>query len=187
MKIKFLLHTCCAPCGIAIIDELKNKFDLMVFFYNPNIFPQEEYLKRKKYVIQVCDEWQVPFVDMDYDAQLWHNKVAKGLEQEAEGGVRCELCFKFRLAKTFDYAAQNNFKYVGTSLSMGRNKKAEVINFLGASLAKHYKMRFYDVDWKKDGRQEKGQKMVVERGIYRQKYCGCAYSRSEKLIVNSEK
>src|SRR3989339_296271 len=178
MKVKFLLHTCCAPCGIAVIDELKNKFDLTVFFYNPNIFPQEEYEKRKKYVIQVCEEWTVPFIDMDYEAQIWHDKVAKGLEGEKEGGARCAMCFKFRLAKTFDYAVENHFKYVGTSLSMGRNKESIIINGLGLSLAKHYKMRFYDIDWKKDGRQEKANKMVKERGIYRQKYCGCEFSQN---------
>ena len=173
---KFLLHTCCAPCSIAVIDELKKQFDLTVFFYNPNIFPDEEYLKRKKEVVKVCNEWGVPMIDADYEAREWLERVGKGRENEPEGGARCPLCFKFRLAKTAQYAAENGFDIFGTSLTSGRNKKADVIHPLGVSLAKEYGIKFYEEDWKKGGRQEKGRKMVDERGIYRQNYCGCQYS-----------
>ncbi len=173
---KFLLHTCCAPCSIAVIDELRPQFELTVFFYNPNIFPEAEYLKRKVEVIKVCKEWGVPLVDMDYEAQKWHEQVAKGLESEPEGGLRCPMCFKFRLAKTAEYAARNGFEIFGTSLTMGRNKKADVIHPIGQSFAKIYKIKFYSEDWKKGGRQEKGGQMIAERGIYRQDYCGCAFS-----------
>jgi epoxyqueuosine reductase len=175
MKSKFLLHTCCAPCGIVVIDELRKAFDLTVFFYNPNIHPEDEYLKRKKYVIQICSEWDVPMIDMDYEAKKWDEAVS-GLEEEPEGGKRCEHCFKFRLAKTADHAKVNNFSYFGTTLTSGRNKRAKIINPIGLSFAKHYGLRFYDVDWKKKGRQEKSKKMVEERDIYRQDYCGCKYS-----------
>ena len=174
---KFLLHTCCAPCSIAVIDELKNQFDFTVFFYNPNIYPEAEYIRRKAEVIKICDEWTVPMVDYDYDAQAWHAKVGAGLEREPEGGERCSLCFKFRLAKTAAYAAKNGFQYFGTSLTSGRDKKAEVINPIGHLFAKEYKIKFYAADWKKDGRQEKGKQLVKERKIYRQNYCGCEYSQ----------
>ena len=127
---KFLLHTCCAPCSIAVIEEIKDKFNLTVFFYNPNIYPQSEYIKRKQGVIQVCEEWEIPMIDMDYEAKNW-SKAISGLEHEPEGGRRCQVCFKFRLAKTADYAKQNNFKYFGTSLTSGRNKKSSVINPIG--------------------------------------------------------
>ena len=173
---KFLLHTCCAPCSIAIVDELKNKFDLTVFFYNPNIHPVEEYLKRKAEVVKVCREWEVPMIDMDYEVGEWHRQVARGLESAKEGGARCALCFRFRLAKTAEYAEANGFDYFGSSLTSGRNKKADVINPIGEASARNYQVKFYDVDWKKGGRQEKGRKMVEERGIYRQDYCGCVYS-----------
>lgn len=176
---KFLLHTCCAPCSIAIIDEIKNQYNLTVFFYNPNIFPEAEYLKRKTEVIKICEEWKIPMIDMDYDAEEWCEKM-KGHESEPEGGERCQLCFKFRLAKTAEYAAKNSFHYFGTSLTMGRNKKAEVINPIGKALVKYYKIKFYDVDWKKDGRQEKGRRLVEERKIYRQNYCGCKFSLQEQ-------
>lgn len=177
---KLLLHTCCAPCSIAIIDELKNQFDLTVFFYNPNIFPREEYLKRKAEVVKVCTEWQVPIVDHDEDADRWHEVVAEGFANSPEGGERCEMCFKFRLAKAAEFAAKNGFGYFSSSLTSGRNKRAEIIHPIGHNFAKIYKIKFHDVDWKKDGRQEKGRKMVEERGIYRQNYCGC-----EKSLENS--
>ncbi|MFA6547846.1 MAG: epoxyqueuosine reductase QueH [Candidatus Magasanikbacteria bacterium] len=177
---KFLLHTCCAPCSIVIIEELKDKFDLTVFFYNPNIFPLAEYAKRKNEVVKVCEEWNVPMIDMDYDAQKWCEAIA-GHEKEPEGMTRCELCFKFRLSKTAEYASKNNFHYFGTSLSSGRNKKAEVINPIGKAFGKYYKVNFYDVDWKKEGRQERGRKLVAERGIYRQNYCGCEFSLSKNI------
>ena len=173
--LKFLLHTCCAPCSIAIIDELRPKFNLTVFFYNPNIFPIEEYHKRKAEVIKVCTEWGVTMIDMDYEAEKWCQAIS-GHEEDAEGGARCELCFKFRLAKTAEYAKNNSFHYFGTSLTMGRNKSADVINPIGQAFAKAYKIKFYSEDWKKGGRQEKGAKMVSDRGIYRQEYCGCVYS-----------
>lgn len=172
---KMLLHSCCAPCSIAIISELKQQFELTVFFYNPNIYPKSEYLKRKKYVIQVCKEWQVPMIDMDYEHDKWQQAI-NGLENEIEGGQRCVICFKHRMFRTAEYASENNFQYFATSLTSGRNKKAEVINPIGMVLAKEFDLIFYEKDWKKDGRQEKGKKMVEERKIYRQNYCGCVYS-----------
>ena len=179
MKPKFLLHTCCAPCSIAVIEELSAIFAVTVFFYNPNIYPREEYLKRKTEVIKICQEWQVSIVDLDYDAQEWHDKVDAGLEQEEEGGKRCELCFKFRLAKTVGYARDNCFKHWGTSLTMGRTKDSKIIGAIAKSFSDHYGIKYYDVDWKTKGRQEKSAKMVKERGIYRQKYCGCEYSMTK--------
>lgn len=172
---KLLLHTCCAPCSIALIDELKNQFDLTVFFYNPNIFPEAEYLKRKGEVIKICVEWQVPMIDRDYETEKWNEAVA-GWEKEPEGGARCPKCFAMRLQEAAKYAGKNGFEYFATSLTSGRNKKAEIINPLGKMLGEKYGVKFLEADWKTGGRQEKGRKMVAERGIYRQNYCGCRYS-----------
>jgi len=173
----FLLHTCCAPCSIAVIDELKSQFNLTVFFYNPNIFPEAEYTRRKAEVVKICEEWKVPMIDFDYDeTDQWH-KAVLGFEDEEEGGVRCAMCLRFRLAKTAEFAHLNGFNYWGTSLTSGRNKSAAVIGGIGRAFSKVYKKaKFYDVDWKKDGRQEKSKKMVEDRRIYRQNYCGCEYS-----------
>ena len=174
---KFLLHTCCAPCSIAVIDELKGRYDLTVFFYNPNIHPEEEYLKRKAEVIKICTEWQVPMIDMDYETEKWY-KVINSLEKEPEGGARCKECFKLRLEKTAQYARENNFDIFCTTLTSGRNNKAEVINQIGKMLGEKYGVKFFETDWKKNGRQEKAKKMIEERKIYRQNYCGCVYSKN---------
>ncbi len=212
---KCLLHVCCAPCSIAVIDELKDLYDLTVYFYNPNIYPEKEYLKRKAEVIRMIEEFnnsviaspqgeaipqnsessgiatsstsrrtprndnychpQIKMIDADYETEKW-NEYVKSLESEPEGGARCASCFTLRLQKTGEYASKNNFDIFATTLTSGRNKKADVIHPLGANIAKKFGLKFLDVDWKTGGRQEKGRRMVKDRGIYRQKYCGCKYS-----------
>jgi epoxyqueuosine reductase len=181
IMFSFLLHVCCAPCSIAVIDELKNKFKLTVFFYNPNIYPEEEYLKRKNDVIKICREWNVPVIDMDYEADKWRQIAARGFENEPEGGLRCLGCFRLRLAKTAEYAGKNSFEYFGSSLTSGRNKKAEIINSIGRMEARRCKVMFYEADWKKGGRQEQSDKLIKSRGLYRQDYCGCVYSLKFKI------
>jgi len=174
---KLLLHTCCAPCSIVIVDELKSQYDLTVFFYNPNIHPEEEYLKRKKEVMKVCDEWGVKMLDMDYDVEKWHETV-KGFEQEPEGEARCAQCFSMRLKRSAEYASQRGYDIFATSLSSGRNKKALLINGIAQHHAKNVGLAYLSGDWKKGGRQEKGRQMIMDRDIYRQDYCGCIYSHN---------
>lgn len=178
---KFLLHCCCAPCGIVVIDELRQIYDLTVFFYNPNIFPLEEYLKRKAEVIKLCNEWNVEMADCDYEAEKWDREVAVGKENEPEGGLRCPLCFQLRLGEAAHYAKENNFEIFGTTLTSGRNKIAGLINPIGQKMGEQFGVEFYSEDWKKGGRQEKSRLMVLEREIYRQNYCGCKYSRKMKI------
>lgn len=175
MNRPLLLHACCAPCSIAIIDELKNQYDLTVFFYNPNIFPEAEYLKRKAEIVRVCEEWKVPVVDADYEPVEWDNAI-KGLEHEPEMGERCFVCFALRLRKAAEYAAKNGFDIFAASLTSGRNKKAEVINPIGEHLAHEYNIQFLSENWKSGGRQDNAKKMIADRSIYRQNYCGCRFS-----------
>lgn len=172
---KFLLHVCCAPCSIAVIDELRGKFDLSVLFYNPNIHPKEEYLKRKREVVRLCDEWKIPMIDADYEPAEWDEAV-KGLEREPEGGFRCNACFRMRLTKAAQVADKLGIGLFGSTLTTGRTKKASVIDPIGEAAAKRYGVRFHPADWKKGGREERARAMVRERGIYRQDYCGCRYS-----------
>jgi len=172
---KFLLHTCCAPCSIAVIDELKDQFDLTVFFYNPNIFPIEEYIKRKDEVVKICNEWNIKMIDWDYEPEKWE-KVIAGKENEPEGGARCPLCFALRINTAAQYAKNNGYDVFSTTLTSGRNKSAAIIFPIAEQAAQKLGIKFYAEDWKKQGRQEKGRRMVDERGIYRQNYCGCKYS-----------
>jgi len=177
--LKFLLHTCCAPCSVAVIEELKDKFNLTVFFYNPNIFPLEEYEKRKAEVVKICSEWGVKMIDMDYEWQKWQEKT-RGLENEPEGGKRCPVCFAMRLQRTVEYAKENNFDIFCTTLTSGRNKKAEIINPIGLELAKEFGVEFFVADWKTGGKQQRANQLVKEKGIYRQDYCGCSFSLSSR-------
>jgi hypothetical protein len=178
-KEKFLLHTCCAPCGVAVIDELRKKFFLTVLFYNPNIFPEEEYLKRKAEVVRVCEEWKVPILDHDYDPEEWNVKT-RGLEREPEGGVRCHACIKMRLFRSAEIAKENDFEIFGTTLTMGRQKNAKVITPIGERAAEHFGLKYLAEDWKKGGRQEIARRLIKEKQIYQQNYCGCRYSLKSK-------
>jgi predicted adenine nucleotide alpha hydrolase (AANH) superfamily ATPase len=163
IREKFLLHTCCAPCGIAVI------------FYNPNIYPETEYIKRKTEVIRVCKEWGVSIIDQDYEPETWE-KAIRGLEGEPEGGARCGVCFRERLFHTAKVAAELGIKFFGSTLTTGRNKCAIIISPIGLAAGKRFGVAYLAEDWKKKGREERGRKMVRERGIYRQNYCGCKYS-----------
>lgn len=171
----FLLHCCCAPCGIVAIDELRQQYDLSVLFYNPNIYPEEEYLRRKREVVRLCTEWGVSIVDCDYMPAEWTAGTA-GLEREPEGGLRCQSCIALRLMRTAREAATRGIGLFGTTLTMGRRKKAAMITPLGMAAAARYGVTYMVEDWKKRGREETARRMVAERGIYRQNYCGCRYS-----------
>lgn len=175
MPEKFLLHTCCAPCGIAVLDELRKKFDMTVLFFNPNIYPEAEYIKRKSEVVKICHEWSIPMIDMDYVPEEWDARV-RGLEQEPEQGKRCFTCIGMRLDRSAREAKVRGFSIFGTTLTMGSRKSAKVIFPIGEAAARRYELLFYAEDWKKKGREAIGRTMVKERGIYRQNYCGCRYS-----------
>lgn len=179
MREEFLLHVCCAPCGIAVIDELRNSYDLSVLFYNPNIYPESEYVKRKRDVIRVCEEWGISMIDLDGEQDKWDEAV-RGLEDEPEGGRRCPVCFRLRLFRTAEVAAERDFPVFGSTLTTGRNKRADLINPIGEASARRYGIRFHVEDWKKGGRQEKGKRLSDERCLYRQDYCGCRYSLAER-------
>ncbi len=175
MPEKFLLHVCCAPCSIVVIDELRGAYELSVLFFNPNIHPEEEYLKRKAAVVRLCQEWGVPMIDEDYMPGEWDESV-RGLEAEPEGGLRCRACFAFRLLRAAAVASERGISLYGTTLTTGRNKRAIIINPIGEAAGAHHGIRYYPEDWKKGGREERSRTLVRERGIYRQNYCGCRYS-----------
>jgi len=176
----FLLHVCCAPCSIAVIDELRKQYDLSILFYNPNIHPEEEYLRRKHEVIRICEEWNIPMIDQDYDVEKWDANT-KGLEDQPEGGFRCNACFRTRLTRAAKVAAKLGFTRFGSTLTTGRYKKASIINPIGEAAAKRFGSAFHVEDWKKKGREALSRKMVKDRGMYEQNYCGCRYSLKETL------
>jgi predicted adenine nucleotide alpha hydrolase (AANH) superfamily ATPase len=175
MPETMLLHVCCAPCSIAVIDELRTKFGISILFFNPNIHPEAEYLKRKREVVRLCEEWNIPMIDQDYPVDEWDTAV-KGLEDEPEGGYRCGACFRMRLFRTAKVASELGIGLFASTLTTGRNKKAAVINPIGQAAAERYGIRFYAEDWKKGGREDRARLMIKDRNMYRQNYCGCRYS-----------
>jgi len=177
---KLLLHTCCGVCGVYVLEKLKEEFEVTAYFYNPNIHPQEEYKRRREAVRQICSEASLPFVEGEYQPESWFTVIAKecnfDFKNEPEGGRRCPVCFKMRLEESARYAHENGFEWLATTLTMGRNKKAEVINPIGQAAAQKYGLKFYEADWKKQNGQLIAHQLAKEKDIYRQHYCGCVFS-----------
>lgn len=176
---KLLLHCCCAPCSSACIERLKDYFKITVLFYNPNI-TDGEYLKRKKELIRFITEtgW-ADFLDCDYDKNAFDAAIC-GLETQKEGGKRCEKCFKLRLEKTRDFAAQGGYEYFTTTLTLSPLKNAALINIIGESLQTQT-VKWLHCDFKKRGGYLRSLQLSNEYNLYRQDYCGCEYSRRERL------
>ena len=178
-----LLHTCCAPCSTAVIERLSNYFDITVFYYNPNIEPYEEYLKRKEEQKRLLKEYKsvrpIKFLDCDYENEEF-SKFANNLAENHEGGKRCMLCFHLRLKKTAHTALVNNFDYFGTSLTVSPYKNAYAINNIGLALEKKQGVKYLVSDFKKQNGYKRSIILAKEYNLYRQDYCGCKYSKIER-------
>lgn len=172
---KLLLHVCCAPCAIYPIIKLRDRFDLALLFYGPNIHPQEEYNRRLQSARQMAESLNIPLVELDYNPTEWYELV-EGLENEPEGGARCSICYRTRLQKTATYAKENGYRYFGTTLTLSPHKPADIINPIGESIAKKYGLVFLAEDFKKEDGFKKSCELSKEYGFYRQRYCGCEYS-----------
>ena len=177
-ETEILLHTCCAPCSSAIVEYLLTQgVRPALFFYNPNIFPIEEYEKRKAECIRHAQSLGLHFIDADYDHAKWLEAV-KGLEEEPERGARCSLCFKLRLTVTALYAVKNRFKVFATTLGSSRWKDINQINEAGESVAAMYpNLVFREQNWRKGGLSERRNELILKYGFYTQSYCGCEFSR----------
>lgn len=178
MKKKMLLHSCCGPCSTSVIEKLKDDFDLTIFYYNPNIYPQEEYIKRleeqKKYVSLTHPE--IKIIDGEYtDSQKFLNAY-QGLEECKEGGERCKTCIFLRMQKTAEYAKKNGFEIFATTLSVSPHKNAQLINELGKQLEQENNIEYLISDFKKQDGYLNSIKLSKQYNLYRQKYCGCKYS-----------
>lgn len=177
-KPKLLLHACCGTCSCRLPEILSEDFEVTVYYINPNIHPPKEYLQRLEDTKKVVKLQAVELIEADYVPREWFDYV-RGHEHEPEGGRRCELCFEFRLWKTAVYAKANGYDAFTTALTMGRNKKASIINPIGERLAGTYGIPFISRDFKKNGGLDAAVKRMDELGIRRQDYCGCVYSKKE--------
>ena len=174
-KPKLLLHCCCAPCSSAVIEKISKYFDITYLYYNPNIYPQEEYELRKVEFSKLGVNIQA--VDYNHDSFL---KLVKGLEDEPEGGVRCRVCIAERMNFAFKYAKENNFDMVTTTLSISPHKDALYINQLGEQLQDKYNIKYLHADFKKENGYLRSIQICKEKGIYRQDYCGCEFAKDRK-------
>ena len=180
-KKKILLQSCCAPCSTAVIERLASEFDITILYYNPNIYPEEEYLKRKNEELKYIEIFnkkntdKIKFLDCDYESELFYEKT-KGFEKEREGGARCAICFRLRLEKTASLARSNGFDIFGTTLTVSPHKNAELINAIGLELQKEYDIEFLVSNFKKQNGYKRSVELAKENNLYRQNYCGCEFA-----------
>ena len=174
-KPTLLLHSCCAPCSSYVLEYLEPFFEITVLYYNPNIEPKEEYLKRKEEQINFIKKVHpnIKILDVEYDNTIYNNEI-KGLEHEKEGGSRCYKCYKLRMEKTA-FLAQNNYEYFGTTLTVSPHKNATYINEIGKDLEQKYQTKFLISDFKKNEGYKRSIVLSKEYNLYRQNYCGCKY------------
>lgn len=177
-----LLHSCCAPCSSSVIERLSPYFDITILYYNPNIEPLEEYIKRKeeqkRLISEISHKNKLDFIDADYDNEAYHEMV-KGLENEEERGPRCYLCYKKRIEYTKNIANNLNYEYFGTTLSLSPYKVSDWINEIGLSLEKDGKAKFLIADFKKRDGYKRSIELSRKYNLYRQDYCGCIYSQKQ--------
>ena len=173
-----LLHTCCAPCSSAIIECMMNSGITPVIYYcNPNIYPREEYEIRKNECTRYAQALGLEIVDADYDHENWLREVA-GMENEPERGGRCLKCFKLRLLRTAQFAAQRGIKVITTTLASSRWKSLDQINEAGRWACEETEtpVIWWDQNWRKGGLQERRLQILKEYDFYNQLYCGCEFS-----------
>jgi len=184
---RVLLHSCCAPCSSAIIEcMLANGIRPTIYYFNPNIYPQEEYETRKAEAKRFVTTQGLDFVDADYNYTEWLKKV-RGLEGEPERGKRCLQCFNIRLTATAHYASEHGFKVFTTTLASSRWKSLEQINEAGRRAMSLYpETIFWEQNWRKGGLQDRRNQLLKEYQFYNQQYCGCEFSMERLRKITTE-
>ena len=174
---RVLLHCCCAPCSSAIVEwMLKKEIRPTMFYYNPNIYPLEEYEKRKNECVRYAKYLGLDIVDADYCNSEWKEKVV-GMENEPERGSRCLTCFKCRLSKTAEYASTHGFTLIATTLGSSRWKDLDQIAEAGEYASSLYSgVFFWNQKWRRNGLSDRRNQIIKEMDFYNQQYCGCEYS-----------
>lgn len=172
-----LLHACCAPCSSAIVEWLLlHDVRPTIFYYNPNIWPREEYDIRKNESKRHAESLGISWIDGDYDHDAWLQGVC-GLENQPERGLRCEQCFRMRLLATARKASELGIRYFATTLASSRWKSLEQINRAGLAAQEAVPgTTFWDQNWRKGGLQDRRNQLLKEYGFYNQQYCGCEFS-----------
>lgn len=178
-----LLHSCCAPCSSYVLEYLSEYFEITVLYYNPNIYPPEEFEYRQKEQLRFIEEFPtknpVSFIACDYDSQAFYEAI-KGFENEPERGKRCSICYRLRLEETARYAKDRGFDFFTTTLSISPMKDAARLNTIGEELSREYGVAYLYSDFKKKNGYLRSTQISNEYDMYRQDYCGCVYSKRER-------
>lgn len=177
---KLLIHSCCAPCSSYCLEYLSQYFDITVVYYNPNIFPEEEYKYRideqRRFINEFPAKNKIKLIETDYTPEDFY-EIAKGLEKEPEGGERCTKCYRLRLEYTAKLAAKMNMDYFTTTLSISPLKDAKRLNSIGLELEEIYKIPYLVSDFKKRDGYKRSVELSNQYNMYRQNFCGCVYSK----------
>lgn len=186
---RVLLHSCCAPCSGAMVEEMLTSPELervTVFFYNPNIHPRAEYEIRKEENKRYCEKLHIPFVDCDYDVDRWYERV-QGMEFDAERGRRCTECFDMRMERTALYAHEHGYNGIATTNATSRWKDRKQVDESGVRAAARYSgggegegggaaLQYWAYDWQSDEMTMRKYRISASERFYKQEYCGCSYS-----------
>ena len=178
-----LVHSCCAPCSSYVLEYLSQYFSITVLYYNPNIFPREEYEYRiseqKKLIDNLPVKNAISFIPTEYEPDKFHEAI-KGHEADKEGGERCFICYELRLYEAAKYAVEGKFDYFTTTLSISPMKNAPKLNEIGVKMGEEFGVKYLVSDFKKRNGYKRSVELSKEYGLYRQDYCGCVYSKLER-------
>jgi epoxyqueuosine reductase len=182
---KLLIHSCCAPCSSYVLECLSIHFDITILYYNPNIYPEEEYYRRieeqKRFLKEIPLRTKVDFIAGEYHPADYYRMI-EGLEEEKEGGNRCFACYRLRLLEAAKVASDMDFEYFTTTLSISPHKNAAKLNEIGEEIAQEYKTLWLPSDFKKKNGYKRSIELSKEYNLYRQDYCGCIYSKREREL-----
>lgn len=184
LRPKLLLHACCAPCSSATLERLAGHFELSILYYNPNIYPPEEYHRRENELerfVRDAGYSGVPVIELPYEPQEFYNAV-KGLEEEPEKGGRCTVCYRLRLERAAQYAAEHDFEWFTTTLSISPVKDPVRLNTIGMELAEKYGLNYLQSEFRKRDGYKRSLVLSAEYGLYRQDYCGCEFSKKARGV-----
>lgn len=178
-----LLHSCCAPCSSYVLEYLSEYFQITLFYYNPNIYPPEEYKKRVQEQQDLIRRMEVrhpvKFLEGVYDTERFY-QMARGMEDLPEGQERCFGCYELRLREAAEKAREMNADYFTTTLSISPMKNADKLNEIGEKVAAEFGLRYLNSDFKKKNGYRRSVELSGIYGLYRQDYCGCVFSKRER-------
>lgn len=174
-----LLHSCCGPCSSSVLETLASHFTVVLYYHNPNIWPPEEFAHRslvqQQLIAALPTKYPVAFVEAPYIPQEFYTAI-QGVENEPEGGLRCKACFEIRIKAAAKEAVSRNIQWFTTTLSVSPHKNAQLLNYLGATIAEQYNLQFLPSDFKKAEGYKRSIELSKQYNLYRQNYCGCEYS-----------